>query len=101
VIIGPRTGSRTEDFHIPDSLPPGLDDLKVIAVDTLRVDSAIALEQDGHIQIWREVLETDWDIVEKIESGEPIWVQSQDKHYWAGWPDKTALENWLSRLSLM
>jgi len=100
LIIGPRTGSRTEDFHIPDSLPPGLDGIKVIAVDTLREDSPVAIEQGGHIQIWREILESGWDVVEKSQSGEPVWVKSNDQHYWAGWPDETALMNWLSRLNL-
>ena len=43
VIIGPRTGSRTEDFQIPQSLPPNLDGIKVTVVDTLRDDSPLPL----------------------------------------------------------
>jgi len=95
IIIGPRTGSRTKDFHIPADLPPSLDGLKVTAVDTLREDSPVPLQSAGHVQIWQEQLETDWDIIEKTSLGDPVTVKSNKMTYWGGWPDQDALYNWL------
>jgi len=97
VIIGPRTGSRTEDFHIPDHLPPGLDGIKVVAVDTLREDSPLALSHGGTLQIWLELIDTAWTIVETTTSDDAIVVQKDNVHYWAGWPDEEALMRWIKR----
>ncbi|MEP3655151.1 MAG: beta-galactosidase [Litorimonas sp.] len=97
-ILGPRTGSRTDDFHIPDDLPPGLEGIKVIGIDTLRADSAVALSGGGAAQIWREVLECDWEVTETTVSGDPIVVRSGDVHYWAAWPDEEALRAWIASL---
>lgn len=98
VIIGPRTGSRSEDFHIPDDLPPGLEGIKVIAIDTLRPDSETALSNGGAIQIWKEVLETDWTVIESTVSGDAVIVRSESFHYWAAWPNEEALAAWIARL---
>lgn len=95
LIIGPRSGSRTEDFRVPDSLPPGLEGIMVTAIDTLRPDAPIPLERGGHLMIWREIVESDWTVLEGDEDGQPIHLQSGDRHYWAGWPDVTALDRWV------
>ncbi|MEL6686148.1 MAG: beta-galactosidase [Pseudomonadota bacterium] len=95
IIIGPRTGSRTKDFHIPDSLPPGLDGVKVTAVETLREDSPLALPQGGGLQIWREQIESDWSVLEADENDRPVRLQKENLTYWAGWPDAEALDRWL------
>ncbi len=95
VVMGPRTGSRTDDFHIPEGLPPGLGGIKVVAVDTLRKDSPLRLSKVGNIQIWREMLETDWLVAETTTQGDPVIITSGKKTYWAAWPDETALEGWL------
>ena len=96
IIIGPRTGSRTEDFQIPTDLPPALEGLKVIAIDTLREDSPIRLDQAGNIQIWREVVETNWNPLVSTLEGDPVVFISENMYYWAAWPDPEALEGWLS-----
>lgn len=98
VVIGPRTGSRTEDFHIPNDLPPGLDGIKVTAVDTLREDSPLELTNGGSVQIWREVLETDWDVIETTHQGDPIVIEHGRQQYWSGWPDEAALDRWLEQI---
>lgn len=95
VVIGPRTGSRTEDFHIPEDLPPGLDGIKVVAVDTLRQDTPMKLAGKGNIQIWREVVETKWENLERLDIGEPVVLQKDNLIYWAAWPDESALNSWL------
>lgn len=99
VVIGPRTGSRTPDFQIPDGLPPGLDGLAVTAIDTLRGDSPLPLENGGVMQIWHERLETDWTIDERTEDGHAVRVSKDRLHYWAGWPDAVALDRWISDIT--
>jgi beta-galactosidase len=97
VCLGPRTGSRTEDFRIPDTLPPGLPGLKVTAVETLRGDTPISLPKGGAVQIWRERVEfdSDWDVVETDIDGRPVRLSRGALRYWAGWPDAEALDRWL------
>lgn len=94
-IIGPRSGSRTPDFRIPDALAPGLDGLKVTAIDTLRPDAPLALPAGGAVQIWRERVESDWDVVEADGQGRPVRLSRGRLNYWAGWPDHAALDRWL------
>ena len=98
VIIGPRTGSRTEDFQIPQNLAPNLDGIKVTAIDTLREDSPLPLAKDGTLQIWSEVLETNWKTLETTEQGRAVVVQTGNFQYWAGWPNEEALDAWLEAL---
>ena len=98
VIIGPRTGSRTEDFQIPRDLAPDLDGIKVTAIDTLREDSPLPLAKGGALQIWSEVLETSWKTLETTEQGRAVVVQTGNLQYWAGWPNEEALDAWLKAL---
>lgn len=95
VCLGPRTGSRTEDFRIPDSLPPNLPGLKVTAVETLRSDTPVALPSGGAVQIWREQVDSDWDVIEADADGRAVRLSSGRLCYWAGWPDAQALDRWL------
>ncbi len=97
IVMGPRTGSRTGDFHIPDGLPPGLDGLKVTAIDTLRPDLPVSLPDGGSLQIWRERVESDWDVVETDGKRRPVRLWRGTRTYWAGWPDDAALDRWLRR----
>ena len=98
VVIGPRTGSRTEDFQIPQSLAPNLDGIKVTAIDTFREDTPLPLEKGGALQIWSEHLETSWKVRETTTQGRAAIVQSGNLQYWAGWPDEEALDMWLEGL---
>lgn len=95
VVMGPRTGSRTDDFKIPQTLPPGLAGLKVTAVETLRADAPVSLPDGGAIQIWRERVESAWDVMEADEDGRPVRLSNGHLTYWAGWPDAQALDRWL------
>jgi len=53
ILFGPRTGSKTEDFSIPDELPPGpvqaLLPLRVTRVESLRDDLA---ERGEGFEVW-------------------------------------------------
>jgi beta-galactosidase len=98
IVVGPRTGSRTENFRILDDLPPGLDGIKVTAVDTLRADASEHLTEGGTVQIWRERVESDWTILESTRDGHPVRLRRDNIHYWAGWPHGEALDRWLGDL---
>lgn len=95
VTLGPRTGSRTDDFRIPETLPPGLPGLKVTAIETLRGDTPVTLPDGGALQIWRERVESDWDVVEADAEGRPVRLSRGTLTYWAGWPDADAVDRWL------
>lgn len=101
LVIGPRTGSRTADFQIPPVMPPGLEGIKVIAVDTLRPDSPIKLSKGGNIQIWREIVETNWDSIASTSKGDSVVFNSGQVEYWGAWPNEDALHRWLSRLKIV
>ncbi len=51
VLFGPRLGSKTENFHIPGNLPPGvmqeLLPLQVLRVDSLPDDAPVAVNWNG------------------------------------------------------
>lgn len=95
VIIGPRSGSKTRDFHIPHILPPEIDDLdiKVTAVETLRPTGDIALEGGGQFQIWREHVQTSETISLRTEDKRPAIISKSNVHYLCGWPDELGLKS--------
>lgn len=98
VILGPRTGSKTEDFHIPANLPPDCAELitiKVKQVESLRPSYQLALNTQGLIQYWREYLELG-EGVEVIASAvdhEPAIVRQGKVIYCAAWLDATGYQN--------
>ena len=97
VILGPRSGSKTENFAIPDALPPDLPDqwpgLKISRVESIRADSPIAVVEGGHFQFWREHAQVDDDtqIVERTKDGLPAIVRQDNRFYLCGWPDQEML----------
>ncbi len=101
LIIGPRAGSKTQDFHIPDGLPPGLPnmDLRVSAVETLRPDAATPLPRGGAFQIWREHVETRETVSEHAQDGQPAVIEKGRLRYVAGWPDDAAMTRILSGIA--
>jgi len=58
VLIGPRSGSKTADFRIPDALPPGplaqLAGVRVRSVESLRPGLTVAVDVGGQASRWRE-----------------------------------------------
>lgn len=100
VLVGPRSGSRTPDFRIPDSLPPGADLQARIGIKVRRCESIappaeipIADADDGQaFERWREFLVAPPDVVidETTSDGEIARCHSADGrvHYLAGWPNE-------------
>ncbi len=93
VLIGPRSGSKTDDFQIPADLPPGIPGLnaKVTSVETLRPTAPIALGRGGHFHIWREHVTGSADIIERCDDGAPALIANGKVNYVTGWPDSEAM----------
>ena len=95
VLALPRTGSKTETFHIPENLAPGrlqdLIDLKVTHVESLRpgvIEPVLFDDQSVlNVERWREHVETSAGVQVRYQDGAPFWVQEGHVHYLAGWPD--------------
>ncbi len=102
VLIGPRSGSKTADFSIPQNLPPGLDGLKVLRIDSLPETARIDLaEAAGSITRWREMVEmaTPWQVILKTPDGWPLLCGAGGLHYLCGWPDADAADAILKHLA--
>ena len=94
VLAGPRTGSKTEYFSIPEQLPPDLPasllDLKIAQVESLRPDCPVTAAGDkGAVKFWREFLEpgAQAETVTKSADDVPLLVRQGRLHYLGGWPD--------------
>lgn len=88
-LIGPRTGSKTSEFAIPDPMGPNLAglDAKVTMVESLPSGDEIALKGGGRFVHWFEHLETKAEIVLQTSDGQPALVRAKKLYYLAGWPD--------------
>ena len=101
VVLGPRTGSKTQDFQIPHNLPPNLSefDAKVTLVESLRPSAPIPLKGGGNFYIWCELLETSLEVVETTHDGLPAHITKDNFHYLTGWPDPAAMTRILKSIS--
>ena len=105
ILIGPRSGSKTDDFAIPESLPPALPNdilgVRVTRIETLRADTPVQLTGGGSFQFWREFLETgpEAETVLAADDGVPALVKQGNIHYLGGWPDQDLLRDILLRIA--
>jgi beta-galactosidase len=100
VVLGPRTGSKTQDLQIPANLPPGaLADvlpLRVWRVESMRpnVTEPVRLSgtqdasvEDGAARHWRDFIESNetnsFDVLARFADGHPAYVRSGAFHYFA------------------
>jgi beta-galactosidase len=97
VLYGPRTGSKTRHFAIPDNLPPGpLADLigvKVIEVSSLRpgLTEKVTGKMSGTAEKWIEHIETSAQVLARGARKQPLFTANGNHHYLACWPDQTLL----------
>ncbi|MCA8881316.1 MAG: beta-galactosidase [Rhodobacteraceae bacterium] len=100
-IIGPRTGSKTEHFGIPASMPPDLLALetRVAHVESLRPDCSLPLEGGGHFYIWREITDGSSFIVERTVDGVAAMRRQGRLSYLCGWPDRVAMRRLLGEIA--
>ncbi len=106
VLIGPRSGSKTQDFSIPSSLPPGLPggmlDLKIARIETLPANAPVMLvNASGAIRFWRELVEASpaCQVLQKTSDGHALLLRQGAMHYLAGWPDDEAMRHLLGSLA--
>ena len=99
ILYGPRTGSKTRHFTIPDTLPPGplAKQLKtrVLEVSSIRpgMTKKVTGKVKGTASRWIEVLDSTADILAKFEDGSPALTNAGKAYYLACWPDETLLES--------
>ncbi|WP_421789138.1 beta-galactosidase [Hyphobacterium sp.] len=107
VLALPRTGSKTEHFHIPETLAPGalqsLMPIRISRVESLRpsvTETAIWVDSERKVINWREKVEMpapDSELGVHVEAcfadGSPFWIEADQVHYLAGWPDNEAAVN--------
>ena len=92
-LIGPRTGSRTAQFRIPEGMPPDWPALGVTVerVESLRPDVPEPLEDGGAIHLWLEHCSGEAEVIERTVSGLPAVLAKGSMRYIAGWPNPDAL----------
>jgi beta-galactosidase len=101
VVIGPRTGSKTQNFAIPDQLPPGdiqsILPLKVVRVESLR--SGLESKGPGFtVRHWLEHVETALPASHSLDDGRGVVFASGKRRYVACWPDQALLTDVLTSL---
>ena len=100
VIIGPRTGSRTEEFRIPDELPPGplrsVLPMKVARSESLR--PGLEHQADGWmIARWLDHVETDMEAELVADDGAVACWRAKNVRYLATWPQGAVLDEVIGR----
>ena len=104
VAFGPRSGSKTPHFSIPDELPPGplqrLLRSRVIEVSSLRPGVKVAARGaiSGHAERWREEAEACAETLATFTDGSPALVVNDNCLYLACWPDAAALGSLMALL---
>ncbi len=102
VLIGPRTGSKTADFAIPQELPPGalqaLLPIKIVRVESLRPGSFV--QGDGfELHHWFEHAESALVPEERLGDGRGAVYHSGRLRYICGWPDAALLSRLILRMA--
>ncbi|WP_394179469.1 beta-galactosidase [Marinomonas posidonica] len=102
LLAGPRTGSKTSTYQIPDNLAPGklakLMPLQVERVDALPNHTQLAVSGvwgEGLLKHWHEQITTDLPCLLKDNAGNPVLV-GQGQHYYLG----SCLDNGALKASL-
>ncbi|HEX2560269.1 beta-galactosidase [Phenylobacterium sp.] len=105
VLLGPRSGSRTPEGHIPANLAPGplqaKMPFKVTRIESLRPGAGPAVvlgEERLAGRLWQERIETALQPLARFDDGAPAWLAHQGWHYLATWPEADLLDRVVSRV---
>ncbi len=106
VLIGPRTGSKTDGYSIPDGLPPDMEalfpGLKVSHVESLPAAVSMQADRGGGIKYWREFVDYDASRQTPLEqvAGVPVLLKQKNLYYLSAWPDETLALRLVKRLAV-
>jgi beta-galactosidase len=102
VLVGPRSGSKTASFCIPDGLPPGaLRDvipLTVTRVESLR-DGAGEAGAGWAIERWREDVVSELAPEFALDDGRGVVFRHGHLRYCAAWPDRALHDLLVERIA--
>jgi beta-galactosidase len=105
VVFGPRTGSKTPNFHIPSQLPPGplqqLLPIKVTRVESYRPGLSDLLhwnQQTWEVAHWREWLESGLTPVATYADATGALYTQDRFHYFGFWPTLEFIKSYISSL---
>ncbi len=102
ILIGPRSGSKTDSFCIPEGLPPGklreLIPLTVTRVESLR-DGETEAGDGWSIARWREDVASDLDPEFALSDGRGVVYRHSNVRYCAAWPDRKLLDLLVARIA--
>ena len=99
-VVGPRSGSSTENLGVDRPLGPNLPNMNmtVTRVETLRPDMPILLKGGGSVKEWSEVLEASDKPFRTMENGDLAAIASGNLTYLGGWFDDEALTKVFSEI---
>ncbi len=96
VLIGPRSGSKTEHFAIParlgPDLPQNLLDARVTRVDSLPAGVDVAVKGGGATRLWREKVETAAEVVMEDVEGVPVLISRGKLFYLTASGDRALVQ---------
>jgi len=96
LLIGPRTGSKTENFSIPAGLAPDLPsnmlDAKVMRIDSTDPSHEVPVKAGGSVKLWRERLETRAEVVMEDEEDFAVLVSQGKLFYLAASGNKALIQ---------
>jgi beta-galactosidase len=96
VLLGPRSGSKTEHYSIPEDLAPGalraLLPITIGRVESLRPNHSEVVAGGGTVSRWLEHIDGEVEVLARLESGRDIWVRNGRAHYVGAWPDEALLK---------
>ncbi|MHA7820013.1 MAG: beta-galactosidase [Erythrobacter sp.] len=102
VLIGPRSGSKTKSFCIPDGLAPG-DLRRLLPITVTRVESlrkGISHDGDGWtISRWYEDVVSDLSPELALRDGRGVVYSQGNVRYCAAWPDRSLLDLLVGRIA--
>ena len=102
VLIGPRSAARDQDMGIPNPLPPNLPGLNITVarVESLRPDMPIALETEGQIEGYREVLDGKATVALRTKNGSTVAVETGNLCYIGAILDQKGWQGLIQKLCL-
>jgi beta-galactosidase len=102
LLIGPRSGSKTQNFTIPANLGPDLPknqlDVKVMRVDSINPIHEVEVTGSGTIHHWRERIETRAEVVIEDVEGWPVLVNQGKVFYLAASGNKALVQRVVDHL---